>query len=514
MSKDKHSQDLLALYRSMRLVRTAESSLIKLFSDSEIPGFIHLSIGQEAVAAGVMVALAEQDTVATTHRGHGHVIARGMDLDLFFKELMGKDGGICRGRGGSMHVADRSKGILGANGIVGAGIPIALGSALAHSVRGTGGVAVAFFGDGAMAEGVLHESLNMAALWKLPMLFVCENNGWSEFSQTKEQFVPELGELARAFGIPHEPVDGNDVEAVAGAARALAAQARGGGPRILECRTQRVRGHFEGDPQKYRGADEMQTLDERDPLKLAQAALERQGVARAAIEAVDAEVEAEVAAAVQAGRADAAAGLCPGVRRCLYRHPGKRIREMAEMRYMEAVNRALQDAMAADGSVIVMGEDVARAGGSFKATRGLLPAFGAQRVIDTPISESSIVSAAVGAAMTGLKPVVEIMFMDFITLAMDAIVNQAAKARFMFGGQRQRADGAAHAAWRRPERRPAAFAMPGSLVRPRAGIEGGVPGQRAGRLQPPARGNQRPRSSDFHRAQGLVRQAAAKSILP
>ncbi len=304
MPKKIDSTLLTSLYRTMRLIRTAESSLIKLFADSEIPGFIHLSIGQEAVAAGVMSALEERDTVATNHRGHGHVIARGIELDLFFKELMGKDGGICRGRGGSMHVADMSKGILGANGIVGAGIPIALGSALAHDVRNTGGIAVAFFGDGAMAEGVLHESFNMAALWQLPILFVCENNGWSEFSPTKDQFVAQLGDLARAFGIPHELVDGNDVEAVALAARAMADQARSAGPRILECKTHRVRGHFEGDSQKYRPADEMLAVDEQDPLKRTEISLEKAGVSKAAIAAIQAEVDAQVAASVQAGRAD------------------------------------------------------------------------------------------------------------------------------------------------------------------------------------------------------------------
>ena len=304
MRKNNDSQFLLSLYRTMRLIRTAESSLIKLFADSEIPGFIHLSIGQEAVAAGVMAALEERDTVATNHRGHGHVLARGMDLDLFFKELMGKEGGICRGRGGSMHVADRSKGILGANGIVGAGIPIALGSALAHSVRGTGGVAVAFFGDGAMAEGVLHESLNMAALWKLPMLFVCENNGWSEFSQTKEQFVANLAVLGQAFGIPHVLVDGNNVEEVAMAAQELAGQARTGGPRILECKTHRIRGHFEGDSQKYRNAGELTAADDLDPLRFARALIEQRGVAPAVLDGIDADVDAQVAASVLAGRAD------------------------------------------------------------------------------------------------------------------------------------------------------------------------------------------------------------------
>src|SRR4051794_1274144 len=198
----KHQYEaLVELYRVMARIRAAENHLIKLFADSEVPGFIHLSIGQEAVAAGVMAALEPRDTIATTHRGHGHVIARGIDLGLFFKKVMGKAGGVCRGRGGSMHIADLSLGVLGANGIVGAGIPIAMGSAVAHSVRKTGGVAVVFFGDGAMAEGVLHETLNLAALWRLPLVLVCENNGWSEFSPTSRQFSGTLRGLAAAFGI-------------------------------------------------------------------------------------------------------------------------------------------------------------------------------------------------------------------------------------------------------------------------------------------------------------------------
>lgn len=183
------AEGLAALYRTMSLIRHVETALTRLFANGEVPGFIHLSIGQEAVAAGVAGVLLPQDSLATTHRGHGHVLARGMDVAGFMKEIMGREGGLCKGRGGSMHVADLSLGILGANGIVGAGIPIALGSAMAHRARKTGGVAVAFFGDGAMAEGVLHETLNMAALWKCPLLLVCENNGWSEFSPTSRQFA-------------------------------------------------------------------------------------------------------------------------------------------------------------------------------------------------------------------------------------------------------------------------------------------------------------------------------------
>jgi pyruvate dehydrogenase E1 component alpha subunit len=305
MSTKKETEQLLALNRTMLLIRSVEESLIKLFSDSEVPGFIHLSLGQEAVAAGVMAALDARDTMATTHRGHGHVLARGLDLDLFFREIMGKAGGICGGRGGSMHVADMRLGIIGANGIVGAGIPIALGSALAHSVRGSGGVAVVFFGDGAMAEGVLHETLNIAALWKMPLLLVCENNGWSEFSPTALQFAAQLKDLAGAFGIPHTQVDGSDVEAVAGAAAALVGEIRtGAGARVLECSTHRVRGHYEGDPQKYREAAELAAGAAADPLKHARKALLARGVKAQALDAAVTEIEAQVQAAIARARED------------------------------------------------------------------------------------------------------------------------------------------------------------------------------------------------------------------
>ncbi|MDP1692028.1 MAG: thiamine pyrophosphate-dependent dehydrogenase E1 component subunit alpha [Burkholderiaceae bacterium] len=296
---------LFALYRTMLLVRQAETALTKLFADGEVPGFIHLSIGQEAIAAGVASALAPLDTLATTHRGHGHVLARGLALDRFFMEIMGRAGGICQGRGGSMHVADTKLGILGANGIVGAGIPIALGSAIAQATLGTGGLAVSYFGDGAMAEGVLHETLNMAALWKSPLLMVCENNGWSEFSPTARQFAARLEGLAAAFGIVHEMVDGNDALAVADAAvRATAAIRSGNGPRLLECKTHRVRGHFEGDLQKYRSADELLAGAKTDPLERAHAALVEGGMSEDSLAAAAREVAQHIEAAIAAARAD------------------------------------------------------------------------------------------------------------------------------------------------------------------------------------------------------------------
>lgn len=299
-------QALLDLYRTVVLVREVELALSRLFANGEVPGFIHLSLGQEAVAAGVASALQAQDSLATTHRGHGHVLARGIDVEGFFKEIMGRAGGLCQGRGGSMHVADLGLGILGANGIVGAGIPIALGSAMAHATRKTGGIAVAFFGDGAMAEGVLHETLNMAALWKLPLLLVCENNGWSEFSPTSRQFAARLEALAGAFGITYQRVDGNDAPAVADAASAAAARLRRGeGPFVLECITDRVRGHYEGDPQKYRDPGELQALTARDPVARLRSALAEAGVADSEATRIEQETAARVERAIEAARADA-----------------------------------------------------------------------------------------------------------------------------------------------------------------------------------------------------------------
>lgn len=287
------------LYRTMLTIRRAEEALAGLLAEGLIPGFIHLSIGQEAVAAGVMDVLTPADTVTSTHRGHGHAIAKGMGLDAFFAELLGRDSGACRGRGGSMHVADISKGMLGANGIVAAGMPIALGSALAHQVLERDAVAVAIFGDGAMAEGLLHECLNLARLWNLPVLFVCENNGWGEFLPTDRQIVFSLDKLAAAYGIAHVAVDGNDVAAVAGKAAEVAAEVRrGGGPAILECHTTRVGGHYEGDPQRGRDPADKAANAARDPLIRARAALNESDAAK-----IEAEVTAEIAAAVAFARA-------------------------------------------------------------------------------------------------------------------------------------------------------------------------------------------------------------------
>lgn len=297
------SSDLLALYERMALIRRAEERLSKLFQDGEVPGFVHLGIGQEAVPVGVCAALEKADTVASTHRGHGHALAKGMDVDGFFAEIMGRATGVCAGRGGSIHVAEMGVGMLGANGIVGGGLPIALGSALAHQVKHRRNVAVTFFGDGAMAEGALHECLNLSKLWRLPLIFVCENNGWGEFSPLEAQFAASLNALAAAFGIACETVDGIDVEAVAGAARRRVEAARSGqGPQILECRTQRWRGHYEGDPQKYRNAQNLEDARSKDPLAVAAAKLASQGVGADRLRAIDRAIDARIESAVTRAR--------------------------------------------------------------------------------------------------------------------------------------------------------------------------------------------------------------------
>jgi TPP-dependent pyruvate/acetoin dehydrogenase alpha subunit len=297
----------LELLKTMRLIREAETRLAQLFADGEIPGFIHSSVGQEAVAVGVAAALERDDTLASNHRGHGHAIAKGIDLDRFFLEIMGKADGICKGRGGSMHIADMAAGMLGANGIVAAGVPIAVGSALAHQVRGSGSIAVVFFGDGALAEGVLHESLNLAAVWSLPVLFVCENNGWSEFTPTARQFAGDACALARSHTLHAVAVDGNDVLQVYAAARQLAGETRGGGgPRFLECKTTRARGHFEGDPQKYRDPKEIEAAGTGDPIARLERHLLQGGTPVAEIEAVAKHAAERVAAAIAKARVGAA----------------------------------------------------------------------------------------------------------------------------------------------------------------------------------------------------------------
>jgi TPP-dependent pyruvate/acetoin dehydrogenase alpha subunit len=273
-------QLLLSMYRSMVKIREVEQALIRLFAQGRMPGFIHSYIGEEATAVGVCTALRPDDYITSTHRGHGHILAKGGDLERFMAEVYGRSTGYSGGKGGSMHIADLDLGILGANGIVGGGIPIAAGAACSARMAGSDRVAVSFFGDGASDIGAFHETLNLASVWDLPVVFVCENNGYADFIATHEhQRVENISDRASAYGMPGEWFDGNDVLAVHDAAvRAVERARSGAGPTLLEAKTYRWRGHYEGDPQPYRTSDEVDAWRARDPIPAFAAFLERNGI--------------------------------------------------------------------------------------------------------------------------------------------------------------------------------------------------------------------------------------------
>jgi pyruvate dehydrogenase E1 component alpha subunit len=297
-----NQEKLLGMYESMLRIRLFENKAIELFAAQKVPGFVHLYIGEEAIAVGVCACLTDRDYITSTHRGHGHLIAKGGRLDLMMAELYGRASGYCHGKGGSMHIADSDLGILGANGIVGAGMPIAGGAAFACRYRGSDAVAVAFFGDGASNRGTFHEALNLASTFKLPAVFVCENNLYGISNrQSHHMNVNDVSDRARAYGIPGVTVDGNDVVAVwEAASEAIERARRGDGPTLLEYKTWRQRGHFEGDPATYKDAAEQKAWIARDPLPRLEKQLQEFGFAdAAAIAATRAKVEAEIDAAVR-----------------------------------------------------------------------------------------------------------------------------------------------------------------------------------------------------------------------
>jgi pyruvate dehydrogenase E1 component alpha subunit len=264
-------EELLTAYRTMKTIREFEERVHVEFAAGKIPGFVHLYAGEEAVATGVCSHLTDTDVIASTHRGHGHCIAKGVDVIAMMAEIFGKATGTNKGKGGSMHIADVSRGMLGANGIVGAGSPLVCGGALAAKYKKNKGVAVAFFGDGASNQGTTLESMNLASIWKLPVLFVNENNGYAEATGTKYSIpTPHISDRAAGFGMPGVLVDGNDFFAVYEAAGVAIERARNGqGPTLLECKTNRYYGHFEGDAMTYRAKGEVEKLREtQDPLKI------------------------------------------------------------------------------------------------------------------------------------------------------------------------------------------------------------------------------------------------------
>jgi pyruvate dehydrogenase E1 component alpha subunit len=297
-------KDPIELYTTMFRIRRVEETLMEIFSAGEIPGFLHVCIGQEAAPAAVCSLLTNEDYIGATHRGHGHAIAKGIDLKLFLAELLGKKNGFCMGRSGSMHLADKSLGILGANGIVGGGIPIATGAAFAAQYKHPGRVAVCFFGDGAADQGTFHESLNMASLWKLPIIYVCENNGWAEFSPQKVHMsVEDIAVRAASFGMPSQAV-GNDAPEIQAAAIPAVNRAREGkGPTLLEVKSNRWHGHYVGDAQKYRGKQAVEEAMTEDCLKKYEEYLIRRKIlTKESAKEIAVTVNEEIAGAVEFAR--------------------------------------------------------------------------------------------------------------------------------------------------------------------------------------------------------------------
>ncbi|MGI6368520.1 MAG: alpha-ketoacid dehydrogenase subunit alpha/beta [Anaerolineae bacterium] len=462
--QDLSRDTLMDLLRRMWEIRIFENTVYDLLGQNVIKGASHLYAGQEAVAVGAIAALRPDDYITSTHRGHGHCHAHGdsfastpeekqQHLNKMMAELCGRETGYCRGRGGSMHIADVQKGNLGATGIVGGNIPVATGAALSIQMQGQDRAVLCFFGDGASNTGNFHESLNMAAAWRLPVVYIVENNMYGMSVPFKNiSALPDVAARAAAYDIPGIVVDGMDPLAVYEAVSAALERARrGDGPSLLECKTYRWYGHSRSDPRAYRSREEEQEWRQRDPIVVFGNRLVELGIATR--EEVDA-VETTAESAVQKATEFALASPMPdpaAVEEDVYvlqpaspsaaeaeRRLAQRVRTDSEMRtqpYWEAIRDALAEEMERDPSVFVMGEDVGLYGGAYGATRGLFDRFGGERVRDTPISEALIGGAAVGSAMTGLRPVAELMYVDFTPLAMDQIANQGAKNRYMFGGK-------------------------------------------------------------------------------
>ena len=457
-------EELIGYLRQVLEIRALENNIAILLGKAVLKGASHLYAGQEAVAVGAVGALRDDDLVTSTHRGHGHAHAHGdkaaktaeakqEHFNKMMAEVLGRSGGYCKGKGGSMHIADVAHGNLGATGIVGGNIPVAVGAALAQKLKGSDRVVLCFFGDGASNTGNFHEALNMASLWDLPVVFVVENNMYAmSVPWAKASKLPDIADRACAYGIPGEVVDGMDVLAVRGAVARAAERARHGeGPTLIEAKTYRWYGHSHSDPRTYRTREEEAEWKQRDPITVLRENLQAIGLlSEAEFEELDNRVKEKLAQAM--AYSEASSEPSPEEVYTDVYAPSKftradveaerllrqRVRSDPNMRaisYAQALQEAMREEMLRDERVFIFGEDVGLYGGAYGATRGLAEEFGEWRVLDTPISEATVGGAAVGAAMAGMRPVAEIMYVDFTPLAMDQIANQGAKNRYMFGGK-------------------------------------------------------------------------------
>jgi 2-oxoisovalerate dehydrogenase E1 component len=431
---------LLWLYRQMMLIRRCEEQLAKSHQRGLVHGACHTYVGQEAIAVGVCSQLQRDDVVFSTHRGHGHALAKGVSPFQLMAELYGRAPGCSRGRGGSMHLFAPEVGLMGTSGIVGPCILQAAGAGYSFALLKCDRVAVAFFGDGAVNNAAFHEGLNLAAIWKLPVLFVCENNQFA----TEVPFAyaagnPSVASRSAAYGLPGIELDGNDVLAIRSAAGEALQRARGGGgPVLLECKTYRTRPHAEGmGDYTYRTREDVESWKLKCPIDRLRAAIAHHA-AGPALDELDAEVQAEVEAAHREAeaapwpdRSEAPTHIYAEARRpAALPPPGDRI-----LTYSQATLEALSAEMAANPGIFVLGEGIGARGGNFKTTAGLYERFGPERLRDTPICERGFVGLGCGAAMTGTRPVIDFMFADFVLDGVGEIINQIAKMRYMSSGR-------------------------------------------------------------------------------
>ena len=438
---------VLSLYETMVLLRRFEQLAQTACRKGETPGFFHLYIGEEATAVGVCANLRASDWITSTHRGHGHALAKGMDPKILMAELFGKRDGCCGGRGGTMHLYDRSVGLFGTNGIVAAGIGHAVGAGISARVHGRDDIGVAFFGDGAINHGGFHEAVNFAGVQRAPVVLVCENNLYATATPLAMTTLnPEIASKAAAYGIPGVAVDGNDVLAVLRVAREAVDRARrGDGPTLIEAKTYRTVGHHEGDPVTgtYRTQAEVDTWIKRDPIVLFRARLvEEYGIGSDELDLIDARAEAAAQEALAFARASPEPNPAT-VDQHVYATPLNPEAAMAPAAvtpttatsWLDAVRDGIAEEMRRDPHILYFGEGTGERGGTFAHTKNLFQEFGGNRMVDTPISEQGFTSAALGASATGARTIADLMFADFLFEAAGQIVLQAAKLRYMSNGQ-------------------------------------------------------------------------------
>ena len=446
MSPHTNKSSPLQLYRTLIIIRMVEERLAKSHQRGLIHGACHTYVGQEAIATGVCAHLRNEDAIFSTHRGHGHALAKGMEPGQLMAELFGRETGCSRGRGGSMHLFAPEIGMMGTSGIVGPCILQAAGAGYSSLILKSGQVGVAFFGDGAVNNGAFHEGLNMASIWKLPVLFICENNQFA----TEVPFASVAGNSSvaargAAYGISSIEVDGNDVLAVEAAAGEAVKRARdGGGPSLIECKTYRTRAHAEGMGDfTYRTREDVEQWRTRCPIaRLKKHLLENALASDSQLDSI----EQEVAALTEAAHEFAEKSAYPTAESATSHvyavstsapHQKAPLTSSAtrELTFMKATLEALTEEMARNPKIFVMGEGIGVRGGNFATTSGLFAVHGAARLRDTPICERGFVGLAGGAAMTGTRPVVDFMFADFVLDSVGEIVNQIAKMQYMSSGR-------------------------------------------------------------------------------